>query len=189
VTTDNDTLPPSKGGPIMACGVCARVLTAWGDDDRVVGWLHVEDFEQPDHVAVPVLQEAVQVEGMCDFCSGLHPTWRYPVADHGFKVKAMDDLGREVPFDGGLLRNNIGDWSACDRCHGYIDRGQWDVLARYVTRCSNRRRGHQPDPEKDDFMAKTLYDYWAMMRDNRIGPPRQIPEWVAAAEAARGMAQ
>jgi hypothetical protein len=51
---------------------------------------------------------------ICDFCSSPAPAWRYPADSF------LDQLrGRSV-----------GDWLACDECHGLIESGDRPALAQ-----------------------------------------------------------
>jgi hypothetical protein len=115
--------PPSRGGPIMACAVCARVLDAQTDGGRLVGYRHPDHFTAADHVAVPVPQAQVHVEGVCDFCGDPGPDWVVPARTFAYIARAFDDDGTEVDVDGGLVRNQVGNWAACARCAGYVTRG------------------------------------------------------------------
>ncbi len=57
----------------------------------------------------------------CDFCSARPVRWRYPAVN-------IDPV-KSVSVPGVLMQSSMGDWAACDICHGMIEKGQWLPLA------------------------------------------------------------
>ncbi len=55
---------------------------------------------------------------ICDFCSAQGPTWRYLVAS--FVAYELQDVVGE----------SLGDWAACEVCHGLIEADQRKALVR-----------------------------------------------------------
>lgn len=158
----------------MACAVCAKVLEATTYEGRLLGYDHGRYLPaKPDHVAVPVPQEQLHVNGVCDFCGNPDPTHRVPATTFTYNVAAEYDDGTIVDI-GEPTMNMEGDWSACTRCAGYIDRDQWDVMARYSVRQSMARRDMDPATlawYKDVVVRSLLEGQWALLRQHITGPP------------------
>lgn len=57
-------------------------------------------------------------ESICDFCSAPDPSWRYPART--FIAFCAPPIASE----------SVGDWAACDTCHGLIERDDRMGLAR-----------------------------------------------------------
>lgn len=60
--------------------------------------------------------------GMCDFCSVTAPSWLYPAGD----VVSVLSVGG-VPD---AVHDVSGPWMACDECHGLVQKGDREALAR-----------------------------------------------------------
>lgn len=58
---------------------------------------------------------------VCDFCGTPNVRWIYPTRD--FSSDIVED-GAALTF------NSSGGWAACPTCHGLIERGERDSLAR-----------------------------------------------------------
>jgi hypothetical protein len=55
---------------------------------------------------------------LCDFCSGPGPNWRYP---------AWNFIAYRTA---NLVGESVGDWAACDGCHGLIEARDRQGLAQ-----------------------------------------------------------
>lgn len=113
--------------PLYLCQVCRRPLDEF-DEMRgdVVIATHLRHGYMipgtPDHEPVPILASEVGNEqvGVCDFCAGTPPVWRYKAAS----------FEGDVPFSEGRLGyGSVEDWAACEQCHTDIERDRWRQIA------------------------------------------------------------
>jgi len=126
-----------------ACAVCARIL----DYSTAEGWLHVIDAD--DHIPVPVLPEEIRVDERCDFCFDARVTHVLPART--FVINEQS--------------GSSGDWAACDRCAGYIERNQWSALTRWSAESFQQRHGFLPS-------RTGLSRIHRLLRKNITGPLR-----------------
>ncbi len=57
---------------------------------------------------------------ICDFCSEVQIRWRYPASN-------SVDVASSGPT-GVFASESIGDWAACEECHGLIEAGDHEAL-------------------------------------------------------------
>jgi hypothetical protein len=140
----------------MACAVCARVLDARTEGDRLLGYAHGYSDQAADHVAIPVALHDIDYKGRCDFCNADNPGWVLPART--FQV----DPGSE----------SVEGWAACDPCAALLARNEWTRLRK---RAVDSFAAAHPDLTMTSAeIDATLGRIYRLLRPNVLGPPVQI---------------
>lgn len=146
-----------------ACAVCGLVVetVVEGRNGALVEYRHTLGtvFDGgDDHPVVPVDYSEIRVRTKCDFCYTENARWSLPVEDY--------DMGDRV--------ENVGDWSACDRCAALLRKDDWTKLAARAQIFFERAHG----PIEEGSLA-ALY---AVLRQHVTGTVRLThPEQGASA--------
>lgn len=91
-----------------------------------------------------------RADGVCDFCMGNRPAWRYPAQSF------------EMP---GFRWRSVGDWAACERCSRLIEKGDYKRLAELGPRVRQEK-----DPEARAFLIASVMAMQGQFVLHRTGP-------------------
>jgi hypothetical protein len=120
--------PAEKAPEQHACRRCKLLLNPFTHPDGTVTLEHARPWIT-DHAPEPAPFHEVDIQWICDFCSGDGPVSQYL----GAATEARDAYGR-------LNRYN-DTWMACAGCDSYLVRGDIDGLSARV-RAAAQARGH-----------------------------------------------
>ena len=139
-----------------SCAVCSQILSFCVTAEGKMGWAHSQ-AEYEDHIAVPVARKELTVNPVCDFCCVADPVWKIPIEDNVYTIVSST---KTMVFD------DKNGWAACNRCKGYVERGDIDILARYAVR-------HQPwvPEDKKELTIKNQEYIYSHILEKMTGPP------------------
>ena len=101
---------------------------------------------------------------VCDFCSSPEPRWLFRCRNY----VATDML----PNHGALPPNeSVGGWLACHKCAVYVQRNDWNGLARRVTADGgiNPTVAASIETLPVEFISDGLKRVWREFARNRVG--------------------
>lgn len=132
-----------------SCAVCAKVLNSFRDERTgEVSWVHQDLLGEHDHPAVPVAQDEVATEYLCDFCNAQEPEWTVPARPFGTGTLSVGP---------GELETASGEnWAACGPCGRLVDTNQWNALLSRVKQSWRERQGREMPPEAENSL-KSVY--------------------------------
>lgn len=161
--------------PERVCQICRTTLDVRAD--AVFGvvtnayYSHPPAYEQlgfPEHEPVPVEPgPGDERVGICDFCSGQHPVWRYPVTD--FDVKYGQHVSHPERFGVPYMSTSIGDWAACERCHTLIETDNYRELCERAVRNGLGKDMHSMAAAKLFTIRKSIKGLHQRFREHRVG--------------------
>lgn len=105
-------------------------------------------------------------EEVCDFCSGTPVAWAYPCRPH--RSGQMLALGSDSRPDMKVDFNSPDGWAACAVCHGMIQAGMRDKLAKRAADTLGAELVLRLGQKQTEQVMRGIQDnFWS----NREGPP------------------